>query len=125
LKFLRNRPDLQLNRDSESRPTWIVSGPEQYNERIRDTGHHDRRDGEKVTADIIAMLITSHAAAKRARAARLFLDQEESTVAEPSQRPRVGRENGAIDPVVKSWIDNVIVSALIERWNNRGSKVPA
>jgi hypothetical protein len=51
----------------------------------------------------------------------LFLQQPERSKMSPARRNRAPREE-TMDPTVKSWIDRVIVPALVARWNER--KVP-
>jgi hypothetical protein len=46
----------------------------------------------------------------------LSLHEAKSAV-KPKQHPRSPRRRGPIDPVLKSWIDNVIVPALVDEWN--------
>ena len=51
-----------------------------------------------------------------ANTGRLFLEQEENSVKYGRQPLSPMRKS--IDPALKAWVDNVIVPALVEKWNN-------
>jgi len=54
----------------------------------------------------------------------LFLQQRERSEMKPAPRTRSSKQR-AIDPVLKSWIDRVIVPALVDKWNEQHKTIEA
>lgn len=58
-------------------------------------------------------------AAGRLNPATLIHDQENTAVTATRRKSRPLEPAQPIDPRVKAWIDNVIVPALLDRWDQR------
>lgn len=56
------------------------------------------------------------------RLGSLFVGEEALPVKGPERRGQGQRTRGSVDPVLKSWIDNVIVPALLDRWGNENAR---
>jgi hypothetical protein len=62
--------------------------------------------------------VSGRIAPSKAEVDTLFVRRSEQPKMSPAQRNRSPRE-GTIDPILKSWIDRVIVPALVAKWNDQ------